>query len=122
MAAPNYYLRTVGEAAAGAPIKALTNFPDATPQLRGIKKQLVTYKRADGVQCSFTLYLPPGYKQGTRLPTVVWAYPLEFTDPSTAGQVTGSTQRSTQIVGPSHLFFLLQGYAILDNAPLPVVD
>ncbi|MBA3357125.1 MAG: prolyl oligopeptidase family serine peptidase [Pyrinomonadaceae bacterium] len=121
MAAPNYYLRTVGEAAAGAPIKALTNFPDATPQLRGIKKQLVTYKRADGVQCSFTLYLPPGYKQGTRLPTVVWAYPLEFTDPSTAGQVTGSTQRSTQIVGPSHLFFLLQGYAILDNATMPVV-
>jgi dipeptidyl aminopeptidase/acylaminoacyl peptidase len=120
LAAPNYYLRTMGEAA-GAPIRALTNFPDATPQLRGIKKQLVTYKRADGVQCSFTLYLPPGYKEGTRLPTVVWAYPLEFTDPSTAGQVTGSTQRSTQIVGPSHLFFLLQGYAVLDNATMPVV-
>lgn len=116
-AAPNYYLRTSGVATG----KALTNFPDPTPQLRGIKKQLVTYKRADGVQCSFTLYLPPGYKEGTRLPTVVWAYPLEFTDPSTAGQVTGSTQRSTQIVGPSHLFFLLQGYAVLDDATMPVV-
>jgi dipeptidyl aminopeptidase/acylaminoacyl peptidase len=89
--------------------------------LRGIKKQLVTYKRADGVQCSFTLYLPPGYKEGTRLPTVVWAYPLEFNDPGTAGQVTGSTQRSTQIVGSSHLFFLLQGYAVLDNTTMPVV-
>ena len=114
---PNYYLRTAGESSA----KALTQYPDATPQLRGIKKQLVTYKRADGVQCSFTLYLPPGYKEGTRLPTVVWAYPLEFTDPGTAGQVTGSTQRFTQIVGPSHLFFLLHGYAILDNATMPVV-
>ena len=114
---PNYYLRTAGDSSA----KALTQYPDATPQLRGIKKQLVTYKRADGVQCSFTLYLPPGYKEGTRLPTVVWAYPLEFNDPGTAGQVTGSTQRFTQIVGPSHLFFLLHGYAILDNATMPVV-
>src|SRR6266850_1644052 len=120
-AAPNYYLRTAGEAATGMPIKALTKFPDPTPQLRGIKKQLVTYKRADGVQCSFTLYLPHGYKEGTRLPTVIWAYPLEFNDPSTAGQVTGSTQRSTQIIGPSHLFFLLEGYAVLDNATMPVV-
>ncbi len=116
--APNYFIRSAG---ASAQMKPLTQFPDATPQLRGIKKQLVTYKRADGVQCSFTLYLPPNYKEGTRLPTVVWAYPLEFTDAGTAGQITGSTQRATQIVGPSHLFFLLEGYAILDNATMPVV-
>jgi dipeptidyl aminopeptidase/acylaminoacyl peptidase len=118
---PNYYLLTAAEGSASPASKALTQFPDATPQLSGIKKQLITYKRADGVQCSFTLYLPPGYKEGTRLPTVVWAYPLEFTDPGTAGQVTGSTQRFTQIVGPSHLFFLLQGYAVLDNTTMPVV-
>jgi dipeptidyl aminopeptidase/acylaminoacyl peptidase len=116
-AAPNYYLRTNS----GSGSRMLTNYADPTPQLRGIKKQLVTYKRADGVQCSFTLYLPPGYKEGTRLPTVVWAYPLEFNDPSTAGQVSGSTQRATQITGPSHLFFLLEGYAVLDNATMPVV-
>lgn len=117
--APNYYL--VNAASSAASVKALTQFPDATPQLSGIKKQLVTYNRADGVQCSFTLYLPPGYKEGTRLPTVVWAYPLEFTDAGTAGQVTGSTQRYTQLLGPTHLFFLLQGYAVLDNATMPVV-
>ena len=114
---PNYYVRDSSQTAA----KALTKFVDPTPQLRGIKKQLVTYKRADGVQCSFTLYLPAGYKEGTRLPTVVWAYPLEFNDANTAGQVSGSIQRSTQIVGMSHLFFLLEGYAVLDNATMPVV-
>jgi len=114
---PNYFLRSLpsGER------KALTSYPDPAPQLRGITKQLVTYKRADGVQLSFTLYLPPGYKSGARLPTVVWAYPLEYNDPTTAGQVTGSTQRFTSIPGPSHLFFLLEGYAILDNASMPVV-
>ncbi len=115
--APNYYVLST----TGVGPRALTQFPDPTPQLRGIKKQLVTYKRADGVQCSFTLYLPPNYKEGTRLPTVVWAYPLEFNDASTAGQITGSTQRATSIVGPSHLFFLMEGYAILDNATMPVV-
>ncbi len=132
---PNYYAKKVGAPGSntasdsngdgnGAPnitSTALTSFPDPTPHLREIKKQLVTYKRADGVQCSFTLYLPPGYKEGTRLPTVVWAYPLEFNDPTTAGQVTGSTQRFTQLVGSSHLFFLLHGYAVLDSATMPVV-
>ncbi|MCC7308510.1 MAG: S9 family peptidase, partial [Acidobacteria bacterium] len=92
-----------------------------SPQLRGIQKQLVKYKRADGVDLSFTLYTPPGYKPGTPLPTLVWAYPLEFTDPSTAGQVSGSTNRFTQIGGISHLFLVLQGYAVLDNATMPVV-
>lgn len=115
---PNYFLRKLsGEA---APV-ALTRFPDPTPQLRQIRKQLVTYKRADGVQLSFTLYLPPGYKPGTRLPTIVWAYPLEYNDPATAGQVVGSPQRFTTILGASHLFLLLRGYAILDNATMPVV-
>ncbi len=116
---PNYFIRNAG-AAEQSP-RALTNFPDPTPQLQGITKRLVRYKRADGVDLSFTLYLPPGYKEGTRLPTVVWAYPLEFTDPATAGQVTGSAQRYTTITGPSHLFYLLAGYAVLDNATMPIV-
>ncbi|MGH9673165.1 MAG: S9 family peptidase [Bryobacteraceae bacterium] len=116
--APNYFARTL----APAPSKvALTHFKDSAPQLRQIRKEIVKYKRPDGVQLSFTLYLPPGYKEGTRLPTVVWAYPLEYNDADTAGQIAGSSQRFTTIAGPSHLFFLLAGYAILDGASLPVI-
>jgi dipeptidyl aminopeptidase/acylaminoacyl peptidase len=133
---PNFFIRTtmaevqdvtqpppgaMKEALYNSVSKPLTNFPDPTPQLRGITKRLVTYNRKDGVQCSFTLYLPPDYKEGTRLPTVLWAYPLEFNDAATAGQISGSTQRYTTITGPSHLFFLLEGYAVLDNATMPVV-
>jgi dipeptidyl aminopeptidase/acylaminoacyl peptidase len=70
---------------------------------------------------SFTLYLPPGYKEGTRLPTVVWAYPREYSDASTAGQITGSTERFTTFTGFSHLFLTLAGYAVLDGATMPVV-
>lgn len=121
---PNVFMRQVcppGQICTALAYRQLTEFKDPTPQLRGIKKQLVKYKRADGVDLSFTLYTPPGYKEGTKLPTVVWAYPLEFTDASTAGQVSGSTNRFTQIGGISHLFFLLQGYAVLDDATMPVV-
>ncbi|HEV8180818.1 MAG TPA: prolyl oligopeptidase family serine peptidase [Candidatus Angelobacter sp.] len=114
---PNYFIRTAGS----ADKKALTNFPDPAPQLHGITKQLVTYKRADGVQLSFTLYLPANYKQGERLPTIVWAYPLEFNDADTAGQVSGSPYHFTTISGISQLFLVTQGYAVLDNATMPVV-
>jgi dipeptidyl aminopeptidase/acylaminoacyl peptidase len=102
-------------------VTPFTNFTDPTPELRAIKKQLVTYKRADGVDLSMTVYLPPGYKPSERRPAVVWAYPLEFTDASVAGQVSGSPYRFTTITGPSPLFFLLDGYVVLDGASMPVV-
>ena len=115
---PNYYLRTPGGA-----MTALTKFPDPQPQMRAITKQLVTYKRSDGVPLSFTLYLPPGYKPGTRLPTVIWAYPREYEDADTVAEASlaGSRMRFTEIGGYSELFFALDGYAVLDSASMPVV-
>ena len=112
---PNYILHV------GAKETALTDFKDPAPQVRKITKQLVTYKRADGVPLSMELYLPPDYKPGTRLPAVVWAYPREYDNPATAGQVDGSPNRFTTITGYSELFFLLDGYAVLENAAMPVV-
>jgi dipeptidyl aminopeptidase/acylaminoacyl peptidase len=114
---PNFFLRNAGSDAR----RAITDFPDPAPQLREIEKRLITYQREDGVNLSATLYLPPGYEPGTPLPTILWAYPREFTDPGTAGQVVGSPSRFTSIGGISHLFFLLEGYAILDGAAMPVV-
>ncbi len=134
---PNFFVRTVGarivdgqpgaqpvgggEAAFASTARAITHLPDPAPAVRGIKKRLVRYKRADGVDLSFTLYLPPGYQEGTRLPTIVWAYPLDYADAKVAGQVTGSPQRFTVLGWPLQLFFLLQGYAVVDNPSLPVV-
>ena len=114
---PNYMARDL----AADTSKALTHFADPTPQIRGIKKQLVTYERKDGVPLSATLYLPADYTPGTRLPLIVWAYPREFSDARTAGQVSGSTSRFTRIRGISHLSLLTQGYAIMDNATMPVI-
>ena len=113
---PNFFIRE-----GSSEPHAITHFADPTPELRKMSKQLVTYKRADGVPLSFTLYLPPDYKPGTRLPTVLWAYPYEYNDADTASQITGSTNRFTTITGASEIFYALHGYAVLDNAGMPVI-
>ncbi|MFN0205311.1 MAG: prolyl oligopeptidase family serine peptidase [Planctomycetota bacterium] len=115
---PNYRIRKLG---ANSSITAITEFKDPTPQIRSIKKEIVKYKRADGTGLSATLYLPADYKTGTRLPLLVWAYPLEFNDAATAAQVSGSANRFTRLGGASHLYYLTQGYAIMDNATMPVI-
>jgi dipeptidyl aminopeptidase/acylaminoacyl peptidase len=114
---PNFYVRDL---AAGTK-RAITQFKDPAPQLAGVEKQFITYDRKDGVKLSATLYLPPGYKKGERLPMLMWAYPREFTDTDTASQVSGSPYRFTRVNGISHLFLLTQGYAILDGPTMPIV-
>ena len=126
---PNYHRATLGapidapegEAGRAVELTPITRFEDPTPQLRKIEKRIVRYKRKDGVPLSFQLYLPPGYKEGDRVPTVLHAYPLEYSDAATAGQVRGSTQRFSRLRGVSPLFFALQGYAVLFNTAMPMI-
>lgn len=114
---PNYFVRDLNKQAR----QAVTAFANPAPQLAGVERQFITYERKDGVKLSATLYLPPGYQQGQRLPVVMWAYPMEFTDPRMASQVAGSPYRFTTYTGASHMFFLTQGYAVLDNPTMPIV-
>ncbi len=120
---PNYFLRAIeaGDAVKVTERRAVTSFPDPVPQVHKIRKELVSYERSDGVKLSFTMYLPPDYEPGQRRPTLIWAYPLEFNDASTAGQVSGSPNRFTRLSGSTHLFFTLHGYVVLDGATMPVV-
>ena len=125
---PNAWLRTPGatlsDVAAGEAVVAstpapITHFPDPAPLVRQIKKRLITYKRRDGVELSFTLYTPPGYREGTRVPAILYAYPQDFADPSKAGQVRGSEQTFTRL--SNYRTLLLAGYAVIDNASFPIV-
>jgi dipeptidyl aminopeptidase/acylaminoacyl peptidase len=114
---PNYLVRDL-KAGSKQPV---TKFADPHPQITAAERTLVTYKRKDGVQLSGTIYLPPGYKKGDRLPMLVWAYPREFVDSDSAGQITGSPNRFTLVGGSSHLLLLTQGYAIFDGPTMPIV-
>jgi len=126
---PNAFLRTLrksgvdnppaGEATLTSTSVAVTHVPDPTPEVRAIKKRLVKYKRADGLDLSFTLYTPPGYQEGTRVPTILYAYPLDYADASTAGQVTGSQETFTHL--RQYRLLLLAGYAIIDDAAFPII-
>jgi dipeptidyl aminopeptidase/acylaminoacyl peptidase len=126
-APPNAYVRTLGErvdatageASVASTSSALTHIADPTPVVREIKKRLVKYKRADGLDLSFTLYTPPGYKEGTRVATILDAYPLDYADASKAAQVVGSQQTFTRL--RQYRLLLLAGYAIIDDASFPIV-
>jgi len=105
--------------AAGAPLTAIA---DPAAALRKHPPRLLTYARPDGVTLSARLYAPPSWTPGgPRVPLLVWAYPLEFSDGRTAGQVSGSPLDYAPIGGLSHLVLLSQGYAILDGATMPVI-
>ena len=117
---PNYYIKNLILKIADRPI---TDFKNPYPQLVGVSKQKIKYKRADGVDLTGDLYLPKGYnkdKDGP-LPVLIWAYPREFNSASDAAQVRGSQSRFTVIGGGSPVFYVTQGYAILDNAEMPIV-
>ncbi|HEX4613263.1 MAG TPA: hypothetical protein VH092_34065, partial [Urbifossiella sp.] len=109
--APHTLLRTTGESVRDV---KLTEPRDPAPELRSAKREIIATKRADGTAVNITLHTPPGYTPGQKLPTVLYAYPTEFADAATAGQVKGSAFRFTTLTGYSHLFFLTQGYAVME--------
>ncbi len=118
----NFYVRDLSKPK-DAQLTQLTQFPHPTPQLASVEKEQIRYKRADGVDLTATLYLPPNYevKRDGPLPMLMWAYPQEFTTASAASQVTSSPYRFNNISywGPQAL--LAMGYAVLDNPSMPIV-
>jgi dipeptidyl aminopeptidase/acylaminoacyl peptidase len=117
---PNYYIKNLVLRIADLPI---TNFANPYPQLEGISKQKIAYKRADGVDLTGDLYLPKNYdvKKDGPLPVLMWAYPREFNSATDAAQVRGSKDRFTMISWAGPVFWVTQGYAVLDNAEMPIV-
>ncbi len=101
----------------------LTDWPDPHPAITGMEKRLVLTDRGDGVQLSGMLYLPPGYvpERDGRLPLVIWAYPYDYADAATAGQVRVSATRFTRLNSADPVWFVLRGYAVLSNATMPVI-
>jgi dipeptidyl aminopeptidase/acylaminoacyl peptidase len=117
---PNYYIKNLKSNTADQQITAFTN---PYPALMGVTKEKVKYKRADGVDLTGDLYLPKGYdktKDGP-LPLLMWAYPREFNSAADAAQVRGSKDRFTTLSWGSPIFYVTQGYAVLDNAEMPIV-
>ena len=119
---PNFFVRDLSESGA-AQLTALTRFPHPTPQLKDVQKEQIRYQRADGVDLTATLLLPPEYdaERDGALPMLMWAYPQEFKSASAASQMTGSPYHFNAVSFWGPAAFLAMGYAVLDNPSMPIV-
>ena len=117
---PNYFIRNLKKRIVP---QQITFFPNPFESMKGVHKELITYRRDDGVELSATLYLPAGYdrEKKEKLPMVLWAYPREFKDAASAGQVITSPHQFTAPNYGSPVFWVTRGYAILDNAAFPII-
>ena len=112
---PNYYIRNIKKK---GPLLAVTDFPNPFESIRNVEKTLIKYKRNDGVELSGTLYLPVGYDKvkKEKLPLLIWAYPTEYKDKNSAGQIALNQNEFTSPSYGSFVYWVTKGYAVLDDA------
>ena len=117
----NYYLHSIVKK---KPVeKTLTAFTNPYKGLEGVTRQKITYKRDDGINLAGNLYLPAGYEAARdgALPILMWAYPIEYKSAADASQVRGSKNTFTRPSYGSPSLWVTRGYAVLDNAEMPIV-
>jgi dipeptidyl aminopeptidase/acylaminoacyl peptidase len=117
---PNYYVRTLGKK---DNLQQVTYFQNPFKSIENVHKEVIKYKRADGLDLSATLYLPVGYDmtKKEKMPMVMWAYPAEYKDKSSAGQVTSNPNEFTYPYYGSMVYWVTRGYVVLDDAAFPIV-
>ncbi len=117
---PNYWIKNLKLKIAD---RQITTFTNPYPQMAGVTKQKIKYKREDGVDLTGDLYLPKGYdpKKDGKLPVIMWAYPAEFNSAADAAQVRGSEHKFTYVGYGSPICYVTQGYAVLNNTEMPIV-
>ena len=118
---PNYYFRNIKKK---NDLTAITDFKNPFESLNGVYKEVITYKREDGLELSGTLYLPANYDRKNKtekLPLLIWAYPTEYKDKNSAGQVTSNSSEFTFPYYGSFVYWVTKGYAVLDDAAFPIV-
>jgi dipeptidyl aminopeptidase/acylaminoacyl peptidase len=116
---PNYYFRNLGRNG----LIQLTDFENPFKSIQGVHKEVINYKRDDGLDLSGTLYLPVGYDldKKEKAPMIMWAYPTEYKDRSSAGQTTSNPNQFTYPYWGSVILWVTKGYVILDDAAFPIV-
>ena len=118
---PNYFLRDFRKKDA---LTQVTFFPNPFESIKDVYKEVIKYKRADGVELSGTLYLPAGYDRKAKtekLPLLIWAYPAEYKDKNSAGQSAANPNEFTFPYYGSFVYWVTRGYAVLDDAAFPIV-
>jgi len=116
---PNYYFRDLKKGT----LNQITAFANPFKSIQDVHKEVITYKRDDGLELSGTLYLPVDYDMATKdkMPMILWAYPREYKDKSSASQSTANPKRFTRPYYGSAIYWVARGYVVLDGAAFPIV-
>lgn len=114
---PNYYIRNIKKKS----LKPITTFENPFKTLESIDKRVISYKRDDGLDLEGTLYLPLNYEKGKKYPMILWAYPREFKDKSSASQSTSNPNEFVYPYWGSPIYWVTKGYVVLDDAAFPIV-
>jgi dipeptidyl aminopeptidase/acylaminoacyl peptidase len=116
---PNYYFRDLEKGT----LDQITAFENPFKSIQNVHKEVITYKRDDGLELSGTLYLPVGYdmEKKEKMPMILWAYPREYKDKSSASQITANPNRFTRPYYGSAIYWVTRGYVVLDGAAFPIV-
>jgi len=117
---PNYYIRELGK---DTSLKQLTFFDNPFKSLEKVNKETIRYKRKDGLELNGILYTPENYepKKSDPLPMILWAYPREYKDKSSASQNTNNPNRFIYPNWGSPIYWVTQGYVVLDQAAFPII-
>ncbi|MEZ4841574.1 MAG: prolyl oligopeptidase family serine peptidase [Flavobacteriaceae bacterium] len=116
---PNYYFRSLKN----KKLKQVTSFKNPFESIQNVQKEVITYKRDDGLELTGTLYLPVGYDKAKKekMPMILWAYPREFKDKSSASQNTQNPNEFTYPYWGSPIYWVTKGYVVLDDAAFPII-
>ncbi|WLD22976.1 prolyl oligopeptidase family serine peptidase [Flavobacterium dauae] len=118
---PNYYFRNIKSK---KDLKQITFNKNPFESIKDVHKEVIKYKRKDGVELSGTLYLPAGFDRKNpkeKLPLLIWAYPAEYKDKNSAGQSSANPNEFTFPYYGSFVYWAAKGYAVLDDAAFPII-
>ena len=116
---PNYFFRDLQT----NDITKITDFDNPFVSIMEVSKEVIEYKRSDGIKLSASLYLPKGYdiNKKQKLPMIMWAYPREFKDNNSASQITQNKNEFTFPYWGSPIYWLTRGYVVLDDVSFPII-
>jgi dipeptidyl aminopeptidase/acylaminoacyl peptidase len=117
---PNYYFRNINKKES---LTQITAFKNPFESIKEVHKEVIRYKRNDGVDLTGTLYLPVGYdlKKKEKKPLLIWAYPAEYKDKNSAGQNNQNPNEFTFPNYGSFIYWVTKGYVVLDDAAFPII-
>ena len=101
--------------------RQLTAFSNPYPQMDGVTKEKIKYKRADGVDLTGDLYLPKDIikTRDGKLPVLIWPTLLNIILQQMQHRFAAVNTALLLSAAVPVVMYVTQGYAVFNNAEMP---